>query len=99
MISACAPRALSEASASFFGASRQDCALMPAFELALPSERQQEQNASMSAMREELHQLAIAERLRLTEIATLDQRRSSSFPVQTLPDQRNDVPRTRTQVS
>jgi len=53
----------------------------------------------MSAMREELHQLAIAERLRLTEIATLDQRRSSSFPVQTLPDQRNDVPRTRTQVS
>ena len=43
--------------------------------------------------------IAIAERLRLTEIATLDQRRSSSFPVQTLPDQRNDVPRTRTQVS
>jgi len=74
VISACAPRALSEASASLFESSRQDCALMPAFELALPSERQQEQNASMSAMREELHQLAIAERLRLTEIATLDHR-------------------------
>ena len=48
MISACAPRALSEASASFFGASRQDCALMPAFELALPSERQEEQKRDES---------------------------------------------------